>query len=86
MKNYNDVEDIINNETVLSILNNARLPEEEKLLLKIIEKNEDKEVYEIYATYKESLNYMCSMEKKIGKVNSWHLKFKMNLKFRSSPF
>ncbi len=78
MKKYIPIEKLINNENVIHILSEARLPGEKALYLKIIKKNDDEEIFEAYVVKNEifsenNLNYLAIIRRD---KKGWHINFK----------
>ncbi len=87
MKNYNPIEKIISNESVIHVLNSAKLSGEGSLLVNMTKSDLKEDIYEIYVPPKyydsktDKLTFLATIIKKKEKIRSWHIRFESNWNF-----
>ena len=84
MKNYNPIEKIISNESVIHVLNSVKLSGEGSLLVNMTKSDLKEDIYEIYVSPKDynpetdKLTFLATITKKKEKVRSWYIRFEGN--------
>lgn len=91
MKNYLFINEAISNENVLNVLNQAKLPGEGSLLVEVIERSLDMDVFKVYVPPKDygprssSLTFLATVtkEKEGERIKQWYIKLEGNWKVDS---